>query len=168
MQTLDARKDGRSDARAPAGELPASAVVDVPASAGEVRATRAGDGEGGCSTARVAISVPLRTGRGQNDREHWAAKARRVKAERQGMHWGMVTAAPGRQRFGSLLPCTVTLTRVAPSAGLDGDNLQGSLKACRDGVADWLGVDDRDPRVTWHYEQRRGGRGEYAVEVSIT
>jgi hypothetical protein len=59
----------------------------------------------------------------------------------------------------------VTLTRVAPSNGLDGDNLQGSLKACRDGVADWLKVDDRDPRVTWLYEQRRGK--EWTVEVHV-
>jgi hypothetical protein len=63
------------------------------------------------------------------------------------------------------LPLVVTLTRVAPSNGLDGDNLQGSLKACRDGVADWLGVDDRDPRVTWLYEQRRGK--EWSVEVHV-
>jgi hypothetical protein len=65
------------------------------------------------------------------------------------------------------LPCVVLLTRVAPSAGLDDDNLSGSLKAIRDQVAHWLRVDDRDPRVSWTYAQRRGKRGEWAVEVSV-
>lgn len=60
----------------------------------------------------------------------------------------------------------MTLTRIAPRE-LDGDNLQSSLKACRDGVADWLGVDDRDPRVTWSYAQRRGAPHYYAVEVQV-
>lgn len=36
---------------------------------------------------------------------------------------------------------------------LDSDNLQSSLKALRDAVAEWLGVDDRDKRVTWEYGQ---------------
>lgn len=87
-------------------------------------------------------------------------KARRVKKEREAMHWALLPHRPA-------LPCVVTLTRVAPSAGLDGDNLQGSLKAARDGVADWMKVDDRDPRVTWRYEQRRGRPKQYAVEICV-
>jgi hypothetical protein len=70
------------------------------------------------------------------------------------------------------LPLTITLTRV--SAGtLDGDNLQHALKFCRDGVADWLALaygkgSDEQPGLTWAYAQAKGGRGEYAVEVTIT
>lgn len=107
----------------------------------------------------------MRTGRGQNDREHWAAKARRVKKERGTVAWSV------RAGFGPAadvsLPLVVTLTRVAPSDGLDGDNLQGALKASRDGVADWLEVDDADPRVNWQYAQRRSKAGEWAVEVHV-
>ena len=63
-------------------------------------------------------------------------------------------------------PLLVTLTR--ESAGiLDDDNLRGALKAVRDGVADWLGVPDNDPRVTWLYEQRLVARKQYAVEVDV-
>lgn len=105
----------------------------------------------------VRVLVPLRTGRGLNSREHWAARSRRVKAEREAVGWML----PARRMP---VPCTVLLTRQAPSAGLDLDNLQGSLKAIRDAVAEWLGVDDRDARVTWMYGQRRG---EWAVEVQI-
>lgn len=109
----------------------------------------------------MRVEIPLRTGRGQNDREHHMAKARRVKSERQAVQWLL----GGKPR--PALPCTVTLTRVAPSNGLDGDNLQGSLKALRDGVADWLKVNDADARVDWRYAQRRGKPKEYAVIVEI-
>jgi hypothetical protein len=35
------------------------------------------------------------------------------------------------------------------------------------GVADWLGIDDGDKRLTWRYAQRRGKPKEYAAEVKI-
>lgn len=85
------------------------------------------------------ILVPgLRTTRGLNDREHFMAKARRVKNEKAMVAW-MLAGKPK-----PALPCVVTLTRMAPSNGLDDDNLAGSLKAVRDAVAAWLGVDDKD------------------------
>ena len=52
-------------------------------------------------------------------------------------------------------PCDVRIVRVSRSR-LDTDNLQGSAKHVRDAVARWLGVDDRDPRVTWHVGQESG------------
>lgn len=95
-----------------------------------------------------------------NARGHWAPRAARAKRHRQTTHWALLTSVK------PALPCTVILTRIAPRE-LDGDNLQASLKATRDGVADWLGVDDRDARVTWRYGQRRGTSKRYAVEVRI-
>lgn len=64
------------------------------------------------------------------------------------------------------LPCVVRLTRLSPGT-LDDDNLRGALKAVRDGVADRLGVDDRDPRVTWEYAQERfkGLKGVVLLEL---
>ncbi len=66
-------------------------------------------------------------------------------------------------------PWTVTITRVAPSSGLDPwDGLGAALKGCIDGVADALGLkNDRDPVVTWRLEQMRGPPRYYAVEVLI-
>jgi len=68
-----------------------------------------------------------------------------------------------------MLPVVVTMRRVAPSAGLDEhDGLRGALKPVVDGLADALGLkSDRDPRVRWAYDQRRGRPGEYAVEVEV-
>jgi hypothetical protein len=62
------------------------------------------------------------------------------------------------------LSVMVSLTRVAPSGGLDRDNLTASFKAVIDEVAKQLGVDDRDPRFDFKCAQRRG---KWAVEVTI-
>lgn len=105
------------------------------------------------------IVIPLRTVSGLNVREHWRARARRVKAERD------ATARLLRPVEKPQLPCAVTLTRVAPSAGLDDDNLPGSLKGCRDQIAAWIGVDDRKREIVrYRYAQRRGA---WAVEVEF-
>lgn len=104
------------------------------------------------ATGSGLIIVPLRTVSGANAREHHMARARRVKIEREAVAWMLKTA----QR--PALPCVVTLTRVAPSSGLDlDDNLPGALKGVRDEVAKWLGVNDRRRDVVrYEYAQRRG------------
>jgi hypothetical protein len=100
------------------------------------------------------ITIPLRTSSGLNAREHFRVRAKRVRKEREGVAWVLTTARK------PALPCSVLLTRVAPSSGLDDDNLAGSLKAVRDEVARWLGVDDRDRlTVRYRYSQRRGPWG---------
>jgi hypothetical protein len=99
----------------------------------------------------------LKTTPGMNVREHYMARSRRVKLERETTGW----ALKGSEK--PALPCTVTLTRTAPSEGLDDDNLAGALKGVRDAVAEWLGVDDkRTDVVRYVYAQRRG---QWGVEV---
>ncbi len=106
----------------------------------------------------MKVTIPARTYSLTNQREHWAKKARRAKNER-----GWAYSLTGDiKKLG--LPLTVRLTRVAPRR-LDDDNLRGALKSIRDGVADRIGVDDGDPRVTWIYMQRTGKSKEYAVEI---
>ena len=106
----------------------------------------------------VEIYLRIPTVSEANKREHWAAKAKRVKSQRS-------TAKFETQDLLMLkMPLSVTLTRVSPRP-LDDDNLRGALKAVRDGIADRLGINDRDPRVAWLYSQRRGKKGEQAVEV---
>jgi len=50
----------------------------------------------------------------------------------------------------------VRMTRLSPQ-GLDDDNLASAMKGCRDAIAAWLGVDDRDTnRVRYFcYQGRR-------------
>lgn len=100
------------------------------------------------------IRVNVRTPPGLNSRENWRARARRVKAERESTAWALL----GKDR--PALPCSVQLTRFAPSNGLDDDNLAGALKAIRDAVADWLGIDDKHAdQVRYLYAQERAPWG---------
>ena len=91
------------------------------------------------------------------------AKAARVRRQRaEGFRAGelfsrMFTAAPFR---------VVRLTRISPRL-LDSDNLEGALKAVRDGVADGLGINDRDPRVRYVVDQEQGLPGEFSVRCEL-
>ena len=49
----------------------------------------------------------------------------------------------------------VRIVRVSPRR-LDSDNATAAAKSIRDGVADALDVDDRDPRVEWLVDQETG------------
>lgn len=105
------------------------------------------------------IAIPMRTVPGLNARENWRARARRVKAERQAVAWMLAGKAKPKT------PCTVRLTRVTPRGTADDDNLAGALKAVRDTVAEWIGVDDKDSAtVRYVYAQRRG---PWAVEIEF-
>lgn len=107
----------------------------------------------------LLVHLPILTVSEANRRDHWRVRAKRAKSQRR-------TAAVLVPAFG--LPCVVTLTRVA-SRALDDDNLRGAMKAVRDGIADRLGVDDRDARVAWQYAQRTGKQagGVRGVEVLL-
>lgn len=110
------------------------------------------------------IELPLRTVSSLNQREHWSKRARRTKTQRTVARLKTESELrPVRRWF---VPTTVKLTRVAPGK-LDGDNLQGALKAVRDGIADALGIDDGDDSVTWTYDQQRGRARQYAVIVEL-
>lgn len=104
-----------------------------------------------------------------NKRGHWTRGAKRAADVR-----GTVTMVIRSQR-GGMTPgklaldrgMVVTMVRIAPRP-LDDDNNARACKAVRDGIADWLGIDDRDERVSWRYEQRKDPKpNTYGVEIRI-
>jgi hypothetical protein len=108
------------------------------------------------------IELPIKTVAGLNARENWRARHRRVKAER-------LIACHGVRQLGLRAipyPAVVTMTRLSPGT-LDSDNLQGALKAVRDGIADAFGMADNDPRIEWRYAQEKCKRGEFAVRIEV-
>lgn len=114
------------------------------------------------------LSVPIKTTNPLNGAwGHWTAKAKQRKLQRDGVRYALQAIYP-KQAWKVKFPIEVLLVRVAPSNGLDDDSLPASLKSIRDGIADWLGLDDdRTPDVTWRYDQRRGKQREYAVEITM-
>lgn len=65
-----------------------------------------------------------------------------------------------------LPPLKITITRIGPRE-LDGDNLQGACKHVRDGIADWLGINDRSKLLKWEYAQEKGAPKEYGVKIRV-
>jgi hypothetical protein len=112
----------------------------------------------------IVVTIPLRLQNPLNGGQgrHWVYRSRTRRSQR-GTTLLVVAAHLAGQPL--TLPVVVTVTRIAPSRGLDPhDGLPASAKAVIDGVADALGVDDRDPRVTWRIDQRRGPWG---VEIKL-
>lgn len=118
-------------------------------------------------TIEIPCEKPLPSA--ANLREHWAAKASRVKASR------LRTAAYLRTKGAAFLRewrvmsgnealrLACTLTRIAPRE-LDGDNLQGAFKGIRDQVAEECGLDDGSKRWDWRYAQ---GKGAPAIRIRL-
>ena len=113
------------------------------------------------ATHVVCVALPIKVRSEANGRDHWRVKARRAREQRMHSAWLLRKASRPPAP-----PLTIALTRIAPR-DLDSDNLASGFKAIRDGVADWLGVDDGDKRLTWIYAQRRGAPREYAAEVAV-
>jgi hypothetical protein len=121
-------------------------------------------------TAQVTFAFAARTPNKANGSRGFSraaalGEARRCRALHDQARAHTLRAVNGAE----VLPCTVTLCRVAPSQGLDEhDGLRHALKHVVDGIAAALGLaSDRDERITWEYDQRRGSAGEHAVEVTI-
>jgi hypothetical protein len=108
------------------------------------------------------IEIPIRIESTLNKREHWAMRSRRASKHREHTVWALKAA----KMPDACLPKVVKLIRIAPRS-LDTDNLAGGLKSVRDGVADWLHINDNDPRVSWQYGQRKGKPKQYAVEIEF-
>ncbi len=113
----------------------------------------------------LVVVLPLRLPSLANARLHWARRAKLAREQRGVVQWSLACQFRWqlRQFFRWPSPVAITLTRIGPRT-LDSDNLEAACKHVRDGVADALGMDDGDPRLTWRYEQRKG---KWGVEIRI-
>lgn len=107
----------------------------------------------------MMLVIPMKLPSASNLREHWSAKARRVKAQRNSVALAMLCERRSLLEHHAQLArgedLTCVLTRVSPRK-LDDDNLATAFKALRDEVAKQLGVDDGGTRVRWVYKQSPG------------
>jgi hypothetical protein len=108
--------------------------------------------------------APIKTVSEANSREHWGAKAKRKKSQREEIYFEWKRAAGSGK---VALPCVVRLTRIAPKALDAGDNLSSAFKAIRDEIAKILGVDDGGEQVSWEYDQVPIGEHRYNVKVEV-
>lgn len=124
----------------------------------------------GVARAFAEFEVPVRLVSLLNAREHWATKARRARKQREAARMCALSCtlfAEIAPAIAGGAPLVVTITRIAPRQ-LDDDNLAGSAKHVRDGIADALGIDDGDERVQWRYAQAKERHpGCYTCRVRI-
>lgn len=64
------------------------------------------------------------------------------------------------------LPVVVTMTRCSIGV-LDSDGAVGAMKSCRDAVAEWLKIDDADPRVEWVVKQTKVKRDAVGTVIRV-
>jgi hypothetical protein len=119
----------------------------------------------------ICVVLPIRVVSEANQREHWAKKASRAKAQRSIVRLAVGAHLRSRSLHGSALaPVVVSFTRIGPRK-LDMDNLAGSFKHVQDGVCDALGIDDGDEaRIRFRYgQERRHDRDsdKYGVRILI-
>lgn len=109
------------------------------------------------------LVVPVVTISEANARSHPHARATRVRRQRE-----TVTAhlALWPVRLPSI--ARVRLVRLGARA-LDTDNLAGALKAVRDAVAAWLGVDDGPGGLVWEVDQEphKRHRNQPGVRIEL-
>lgn len=101
-----------------------------------------------------------------------------------GLHWSKVRKVHDQQDLllkaylahsvtPELLPCKIVLTRIAPRALDEEDNLPMSLKHVRDTIAGFLipglqpGRADGDKRIKWAYDQKKGKPREQSLQIEV-
>lgn len=116
----------------------------------------------------TTIDWPMVLPNPNNLREHWAVRAKRVKAQR--LATGLMLRCAGVAdklrplKAGEVL--AVRLTRISTRM-LDDDNLQAAFKAVRDEVAAYFHVDDADPRIRFEYAQLAGKPSTVRIAFDI-
>lgn len=113
---------------------------------------------------QIIVVLPVLIVSEPNLRGHWSKRARRAKAQREAVHWSMHRHQPPGIDHA---PITIRIERCGRGK-LDDDNLAAGAKAVRDGVADWLDIDDGSQALRWVYEQRVDRKLNPHTTVTVT
>lgn len=130
---------------------------------------------------KIELTVKMVTHCLANSRKHWREKARQVAAERAKMKEALEAVLgweqPSFVQFHTrgvgkttlLEPVIIKMTRVAPSRGLDSDNLYSACKSGRDSIAEVLGfTDDSNQMLKFEVDQKTCKKSAgYSMEVTI-
>jgi len=119
--------------------------------------------------APYSRTIPIQTVSESNSREKWIKRSKRHSMQKLVIKSFLNADSPRIK-----LPCTITLTRIAPRKFDSSDNLPASFKYIKDAVAEYIhpgkapGRADDDERITWLYAQEKGAVREYAIRIDIS
>lgn len=112
------------------------------------------------------LELPFVTGSRANDHRsnHWGARARTSAAHRMGTQLALGKLRTHLRRQLDPGGLVVRVVRVAPRRLDSHDNVGMALKAVSDGIADALGVNDRDHRLVLQPDQEQGSPPRVRLE----
>lgn len=115
-----------------------------------------------------AIQFPMHTAsENKYRRQHAMVSASKTRKQRADVRLFLrQLSTPQRVVDGALNRFDVKLIRIAV-AELDYSNLVGALKGVQDEVAEWIGLDDRDPLFRWDFLQQPCKMGFYGVRIEV-
>jgi hypothetical protein len=113
-------------------------------------------------------SIPVRIASPQASikKDHWAKRAAIKNNLKRAVKFSLNTCC-------TKPPCRIRLTRIAPRALDEHDNLRTALKPCIDAVADYLipglamGQADSSKDLEWEFYQESKGKGVYGLRIEI-
>jgi hypothetical protein len=110
----------------------------------------------------ITINIPLKIVSEANQREHWAPKRRRRRAQQELMLAHLLANRDKLPPF----PVSVQFTRYGIQP-LDNDNLTGAFKHVRDEIASFYKVDDGDPGWKWHEPKQVRIKHKHETGISV-
>lgn len=113
----------------------------------------------------ASFELPIQTVNPLNGRQgNWMQKANRRKEER-----GLTKLVASAHLRANALPRNIVVKLTRGSYGeLDDDGLRAAFKSVRDGMADFLGINDKHvDLVRYDYAQVKTVRGEWWARVEI-
>ncbi|MDP2275302.1 MAG: hypothetical protein Q8K32_31440 [Archangium sp.] len=108
-----------------------------------------------------AVALPFRVESRANDHRsnHWGVRAKTSKAQREGTYLKLSSHRLRIKHALAVGSLVVRVVRVAPTELDSHDNLGMALKSITDGVADAIGLNDRDESVTFIADSEVGPWG---------
>jgi hypothetical protein len=115
----------------------------------------------------VKLYVPVRTYNLTNARTHWRVRSKRVREQREAVTYVLLGADwSALPKPTPETPWAVRLVRLGPRE-MDDDGVVSAMKATRDAVAAFIGVDDRDrKRVRYWYDQEKSKDVGVRIEIA--
>jgi hypothetical protein len=110
----------------------------------------------------ISWFVPVVTKNPLNSRQHWRVVSKRAAEEKE------ITLLSAPHGIAVVLPCVVILARCSQRTLDAHDGLRAALKHVADGVAEWIGVDDREGAgIRFQYEQEYVRKADSGVRVTV-
>lgn len=113
------------------------------------------------SNRRKQMKFDIKTVSEANQREHWAVKSKRKKAQQRDFSMIFKSKRPNVP-----IPAKITFTRYSCQT-MDADNLAGAFKHVQDQLCREIGIDDGDDRLTFVYSQERISKREHYFTVKM-